>query len=64
VHNSGDNVTVGGQPAAIQFAGMTLPGVFQVNIQVPAGIPSGDLPVVLQIGGQSTQPNAFLTFQN
>lgn len=58
------SVTVGGQPAAIQFAGMTLPGVFQVNIQVPAGVPSGDLPVVLQIGGQSTQPNAFLTFQN
>ena len=57
------SVSVGGQPAVVQFAGMTMPGVFQVNIQVPAGIPSGNLPVVLQIGGQSSQPNAVLTFQ-
>jgi uncharacterized protein (TIGR03437 family) len=58
------SVSVGDLPASIQFAGMTFPGVFQVNIQIPAGIPAGDLPVVLRIGGQSTQPSAFLTFQN
>jgi uncharacterized protein (TIGR03437 family) len=37
-------------------------GLFQVNVQVPLGL-SGDQPVVLTVNGQSTQPNAFLTFQ-
>jgi uncharacterized protein (TIGR03437 family) len=56
-------VTVRGVPAAVQYAGMVYAGLFQVNIQVPGGIGEGDLPVVLYIGGQSTQPDAVLPFR-
>jgi hypothetical protein len=41
-------VMVGGQPATALFAGVTFAGVFQVNIEVPAGITTGDLPVTLR----------------
>jgi uncharacterized protein (TIGR03437 family) len=55
-------VSIGGVPTRVLFAGMTFAGLFQVNIQVPDGIAAGDLPVVLQMDGQSTQPDALLTF--
>ena len=56
-------VSVGGLPVPVPFAGMTYPGLFQINIQVPDGIPDGDLPVALQVEGQSTQGNAVLRFR-
>ncbi len=50
------SVTIGGEPAAIRYAG-TAPyrvwGVFQVNAVVPEGISSGPQPVVLAIGENS-----------
>ena len=56
-------VTIGGVPARVQYAGMTYPGLYQVNIQAPVGLPEGDLPLVLTIGGYSTQADAVLPFQ-
>ena len=56
-------VSIGGIPASVVYAGMTFAGLFQVNVKVPAGIPNGVLPVVLQIDGQSSQPNAVLPFE-
>ena len=47
--------TIGNQPAAIQFAGIVGAGLVQINVQVPAGIGDGDAPVVLSVGGVSTQ---------
>lgn len=55
-------VTVGAVPALVQYAGMVYAGLFQVNIQVPDGIGEGHLPVVLHIGGQSSQLDAVLPF--
>jgi len=55
------SVWIGGQPAPVQFAGMTYAGLFQINIQVPNGVPSGNQPVVIQIGGQSSQSAVVLT---
>lgn len=52
--------TIGGQPAAIQFAGIVGAGLVQINVQVPAGIASGDVPVILSVGGVSTQSTANL----
>jgi uncharacterized protein (TIGR03437 family) len=46
----------------VQFAGLTYAGVFQINIQVPQLTRDGDLPVVLSVGGRSTQANALLNF--
>ncbi len=46
--------TVGGQPAPVQFAGMTpgLVGLYQVNVQIPAGVTPGPaVPLVLTQSG-------------
>lgn len=56
-------VTMGGRPAAVLYAGMTCAGLFQVNVQVPGGIPSGDQPIVLTMSGISTPARAVLPFQ-
>jgi uncharacterized protein (TIGR03437 family) len=47
-------VTIGGQPATVQYAGAapTLPnGVLQINVLVPANIPAGNAAVGVSIGG-------------
>ena len=49
---------VGGLPATVQYAGAApgqLAGVSQINIQIPPGLPAGDVPVVIQMGGSSSQ---------
>ncbi len=49
-------VTVGNQPASVQFSGLTpgLVGVYQINAVVPAGVAAGDqVPVVIGISGQT-----------
>lgn len=56
------HVLIGGQPATVFFAGVTFAGVFQINIQVPSGIGTGDLPLVVQIAGQPSQQGVFLNF--
>jgi uncharacterized protein (TIGR03437 family) len=48
-------VTVGGLPVTVMFAGATGPGSYQVNIQLPGTTPAGNLPVILSIGGASSQ---------
>jgi uncharacterized protein (TIGR03437 family) len=47
-------LTIGGVPATVTFSGLApgFVGLYQVNVQVPAGAPTGDsIPVVLAIGG-------------
>jgi hypothetical protein len=56
------SVLVGGKPANVLFAGMTYPGLFQINIQVPSGIPAGDQSIVLGVAGQTSLPAVYLTF--
>jgi uncharacterized protein (TIGR03437 family) len=53
---------VAGQSASVLYAGMTYPGVFQINIQVPSGVPAGDQPLVIRLGAQTSQPGVYLTF--
>jgi uncharacterized protein (TIGR03437 family) len=55
--------TIGGVNTPVQFAGLVAPGEYQINIQVPSGLPSGDNLVVLKVGGVTTQANAYLTMQ-
>ena len=42
------------------FAGVTIPGVYQINVVVPADLAGGDHVVQAEIGGTRTQNNAFL----
>jgi uncharacterized protein (TIGR03437 family) len=58
------SVTVGGLPAAIQFAGIPpgLVGVVQVNYQVPDAAPLGTNAVVVQVGSaRSASANLTVT---
>ncbi|HEX5227362.1 MAG TPA: protease pro-enzyme activation domain-containing protein [Bryobacteraceae bacterium] len=51
-------VTVGGKPAAVQFAGMSsgLVGVVQINFVLPSGLAAGSQNVVISVGGVAAQP--------
>jgi uncharacterized protein (TIGR03437 family) len=55
-------VTVGGQPAVVTFAGAApgLPGVTQINVQIPAGAPTGSA-VVVQVLSLITPAQTTLT---
>jgi trimeric autotransporter adhesin len=50
--------TVDGQPAEVRFAGEApgiVSGVMQVNVVVPPAVRTGDLPVVVTVGGVPSQ---------
>ena len=52
-------MTIGGKLATISFSGLTpgIPGLYQINAAVPAGIGAGDtVPVVVTVGGQTNPP--------
>ena len=52
-------VTIGGQSATVQFAGLApgFVGLYQVNVQVPQGVPPGPaVPVVIQQEGLVSKP--------
>jgi uncharacterized protein (TIGR03437 family) len=58
--------TIGGKAATVQYAGAApgiVAGVTQVNLQVPSGLTPGPQPVVLQVGGISTQGNVTIAVQ-
>ncbi len=49
---------VGGVPAKVWYAGAApemVAGVFQVNVEIPQSVPSGDVPVVIRVGEFATQ---------
>lgn len=56
-------VTVGGQPAAVSFAGLVAPGLYQVNVVVP-DVPDGDNQITLQIGTVPSQNTGSLAVQH
>ncbi|MGA2328820.1 MAG: glycoside hydrolase family 3 C-terminal domain-containing protein [Bryobacteraceae bacterium] len=52
-------VTINGAPAAVQYGGMTMAGVYQLNVVVP-DLPDGDHLVAATVGGRSTKVEAYL----
>lgn len=56
--NADVHVTIGGQDAKVLYAGAApslVTSAFQINVEVPPGMPPGSaVPVVLTIGGQSS----------
>jgi len=48
-------VRIGGIPAAVSFAGLVAPGLFQLNVQVPTSLADGDQPVTAAYNGSTTQ---------
>lgn len=61
------SVTIGGLAATVEYAGAApnlMPGVFQINAQVPQGVqPGNNVPVVVTIGGATTQAGVTLAVQ-
>ena len=57
-------VTVGGQPAVVQYAGVVSSGLDQLNVVVPSNLPDGDTPIVATINGMSTQTGLATTVQH
>jgi uncharacterized protein (TIGR03437 family) len=51
-------VTIGGQTAAVSFAGLApeFVGVYQINATVPTGVTPGDAQLVITVAGQTLQP--------
>jgi minor extracellular serine protease Vpr len=52
------SVTIGGQPAVVQFSGLApgFSGLYQVNVVVPQNIGTGPQAVVISSGGLSSPP--------
>jgi uncharacterized protein (TIGR03437 family) len=51
-------VTVGGLPAALTFVGtpVDVAGITQINFTIPAAVPAGPQPVVVNVGGVASAP--------
>jgi minor extracellular serine protease Vpr len=55
-------VMIGGQPATVHFSGLApgFPGLYQVNVTVPAGISAGSaVPVTVAIGGKTSKESTI-----
>ena len=54
-------VTIGGQPATVVYAGLapSFVGLYQLNVLVPAGV-TGDLPIVVSVGGSPATGRAAI----
>ncbi|MEP6538629.1 MAG: IPT/TIG domain-containing protein [Bryobacteraceae bacterium] len=60
------SVTVGGVPAAVQYAGSApglVAGVLQVNVVIPQSVASGNQPVVITVGNNSSSGNVTVAVQ-
>jgi uncharacterized protein (TIGR03437 family) len=61
-------VTIGGQLVQPQYAGQApyaVAGVMQINAQIPGGTQAGNaVPVVVQVGGVSTQAGVTIAVGN
>lgn len=55
-------VRIGDRDAQVQFAGIVDAGLYQLNVKIPSGL-TGDQPIVAEVGGVQTQPNAFITLK-
>lgn len=56
-------IRFGSREAHVLFAGLSGAGLYQFNVIVPDGLPSGDVPVVAEIQGVSTQANCYVTVE-
>ncbi len=55
-------VTIGGQTATVQYAGLVQAGLYQFNVTVPA-VANGDAALVATIGGVTSQKGVLVTVQ-
>ena len=56
-------VTIGGVPASVAFSGLTMAGLYQINLSVPAGTGSGDQALVATVNGVQTPAGPVVSVQ-
>ena len=56
--------TIGGLDAAVQYGGLTSPGLFQFNVVIPTGASDGNQPIRATYKGLSTQTGTLLQIQH
>lgn len=56
-------ITIGGTQAAVAFAGLISPGLYQFNVTIPANAASGDNTLTASYAGSTTQAGTLLTVQ-
>jgi uncharacterized protein (TIGR03437 family) len=54
-------IRIGGVNAAVQFAGLVSPGLFQFNVVVPGSLNDGGQPVEAIHGGATTPSGPLLS---
>ncbi len=54
-------VTIGGVSAPVTYSGIVGPGLYQINVVVPAGTPSGDQPIQASVSGRQTGAGTVVT---
>jgi uncharacterized protein (TIGR03118 family) len=54
-------VLIEGMVATVKFAGIVSPGLVQINVVVPSGLPSGDALVVALLENSETQLSTYIT---
>ncbi|MBS1856043.1 MAG: endo-1,4-beta-xylanase [Acidobacteria bacterium] len=60
------SATIGGVDCPVQYAGAApglIAGAVQVNLAVPAGVPSGEQPLSIAVGGAASQPGVTVVVQ-
>jgi uncharacterized protein (TIGR03437 family) len=61
---TGVTVTIGNAPAVVAFAGLVGPGLYQINVTIPASTLTGDAAVSATIGSQTTQAGVLVSVQD
>ena len=56
-------VQIGGTTAAVSFAGVISPGLYQLNITIPLNVASGDNKLTLMYSGQNSPAGDLITAQ-
>lgn len=57
-------LTIGGVNASVQFAGLVLAGLYQLNVVVPSNLQSGDYDLTATYGALKTQSGVKVTVQH
>lgn len=56
-------ILINGTSVPLAFSGMTLAGLYQFNLTIPAGLGTGDVSLVAQVGGVQTPTGVVISLQ-
>ena len=56
-------LVIGGKTVIPSFAGLSLAGLYQINVTIPAGLGTGDESLAASVAGLQTQPGVVISFQ-